>query len=232
MPVYDSVVGVLLRYTHASYLATIHRGLILIIVAQIIGLALVFPQIALEMTISRTHTPSVVYELFSSTFNLAVSIVATIGVMHFTTDDHRYLGIHTHSATRAAIRTTAIIELIIRILLLTLDASRAVVQDTSAYQIAEWAFYLFDFAVGLVNFIATMLYVRWLARRVPDIRLAARSMRYAWLLPIIAVAGLFACFTGPFIATVMHIFLLNRLRLHLTSILATGKPADLPGRHA
>jgi hypothetical protein len=65
---------------------------------------------------------------------------------------------------------------------------------------------------------AGMLYLRWLAPRLPDEVVDRRSRLYIWLLPVIYVVG--SCVgVGPIVAAVMQWILLLRVRNDLKQIL-------------
>lgn len=68
-------------------------------------------------------------------------------------------------------------------------------------QVASWAFVFF----------AAMLYVAWLARRVPDPALAQRSSTYMWVLPVLMVP-LFCTCVGPLCATILYVVHIDHVR--------------------
>ena len=70
---------------------------------------------------------------------------------------------------------------------------------------------------GLVQFFAAMLYVRWLATRIPARDIHERAQNYLWLLPVIYLVG--SCIIiGPLVASILFLLLLNSVRLRLKSI--------------
>lgn len=72
---------------------------------------------------------------------------------------------------------------------------------------------------GIVQFFASMLYLRWMAPRIPSPLIERRSQLYMWLLPVIYVVG--SCFVvGPLVATIMYFLLLNLVRIDLRNIIA------------
>lgn len=65
---------------------------------------------------------------------------------------------------------------------------------------------------ALVQFFASLLYVRRLAPRLPSPAIAERAKTYMWLLPLIFIGG--SCIViGPIVALVMYLVLLNDVRL-------------------
>jgi len=75
-----------------------------------------------------------------------------------------------------------------------------------------------------VRFFAALRYTRWLADRVPDPALVARTRRAAWLLPVVAVAGTGLCGVGWVVALVMYWRMINTVRAHLRRIRFGGEP--------
>ena len=74
-------------------------------------------------------------------------------------------------------------------------------------------------AAGLVQFFASMMYVRWLGPRIPDRSITEKAAEYMWLLPLIYVLG--ACIViGPFVAVIMYYVLLNKVRVKVSEIRA------------
>jgi hypothetical protein len=67
----------------------------------------------------------------------------------------------------------------------------------------------------LVGFIATMNYMAYLSRRVPDAAIEQKVKRYRWLFPVLYVFG---CGIGGIIAFVMYIILLEEWRKRLKNL--------------
>jgi hypothetical protein len=66
-----------------------------------------------------------------------------------------------------------------------------------------------------------MLYVRWLAPRIPSPAIEGRAKLYMWLLPVIYIIGFCAIGLGPVVATIMYFLLLNEVRIRLRNIIRT-----------
>jgi hypothetical protein len=64
-----------------------------------------------------------------------------------------------------------------------------------------------------------VLYVRWLAPRIPDVALYEKTRKYMWLLPLIYILGMICLGLGPLIAMVMYLLMLNTVRVRLREIL-------------
>lgn len=74
----------------------------------------------------------------------------------------------------------------------------------------------------VVQFFAAMMYVRWLARRIPDQKLHTQAKRFMWLGPLLQTVGLLLLGLGPLIALVMYWNMLDKLRKHLKRFLAAA----------
>lgn len=59
-------------------------------------------------------------------------------------------------------------------------------------------------AVMAVQFFASMIYLRWIARRVPDRTVHERARRFMWLGPLLMTVGILCVGIGPIIAIVMY----------------------------
>jgi hypothetical protein len=76
--------------------------------------------------------------------------------------------------------------------------------------------YLADRAASCIQFFAAMLYVRWLAGRIPSPTLVKRATIYTWLLPVLFV---FLCCIGYVISLLLYLLLFLDLRREIQFIL-------------
>ena len=81
---------------------------------------------------------------------------------------------------------------------------------------------ILSLAAWVTQFFAAMLYVRWLARRVPDQKLHNRAKRFMWLGPVLQTVGLLLFGLGPLIALVMYWNMLDAMRKHIKRMLAAS----------
>jgi hypothetical protein len=77
-----------------------------------------------------------------------------------------------------------------------------------------------QFVAFAVFFFASMLYVRWLAPRVPNQKVFKRSKTLLWLGPVLCTVGALACYIGPLVALVLYWNMLHWLRLDIRKIVA------------
>lgn len=85
---------------------------------------------------------------------------------------------------------------------------------------AFWSITAVELLLSLAAYFAQMLYVAWLARRVPDDWMERRSRLLLWLGPILSTVGIVLLGLGPLIALVLYWNLLDRLRKALKGIRA------------
>ena len=70
----------------------------------------------------------------------------------------------------------------------------------------------------LTQFFASLLYVMWLAPRIPSPEIRKTAKRYLWLLPLLFIFGCLLVFIGPIVAIVLYFLLLTRVRKALRAI--------------
>jgi hypothetical protein len=78
-----------------------------------------------------------------------------------------------------------------------------------------WSIYAVTLAAIVTNYFALLVYLRWLARRIPDGGLARFAARMLWLGPVLSIAGAAVFMLGPFAAVWLEIRLLLRFRRRL-----------------
>jgi len=68
-----------------------------------------------------------------------------------------------------------------------------------------------DLAVMIAFYVVAMMYVMWLAPRIPDQKIYRRAKMYRWLLVVLVFPGVFLL-VGPLVSLVLYWNLLDRLR--------------------
>lgn len=79
------------------------------------------------------------------------------------------------------------------------------------------------FVALVVRYFASLVYLRWIVRRVPDAAADARAGLLLWLGPTLAAVSIFCLFVPWLVALVLYCLLLNRVRLHLVAIRAESR---------
>jgi hypothetical protein len=162
-------------------------------------------------------------QLWMSAATLPAAALSLLGWWLFSASDPAVSIGQNGQQSRLIIRITVIIVAIASALSFAFIA-KATFDPTAA--ILAGAAGVITSIANLVQFFASMLYVKWLAPRLPDMELVGRSVLYMWLLPVIFVVG--SCLIiGPLVAQIMFLLLLNRIRVRL-SIIRERQALDFP----
>jgi hypothetical protein len=236
-PIYDSVHSFFLRYADPTYVATILKGLTLVLNGILIYIVAFVAMIALSMVFSGGVTAMQVGTRFVT---LCISLMILLGYWKYTAPDPTVVGLENPTGARAVCRTaTAVYAGVSVISFLAVLAGAAKAFDlsgsapgaASVFVLAMLAFGLLGFLAWLAQVLASLKYTAWVAARVPDPKLQAKAKRYMWLLPLIAILGAIILYLGPIIALVMYWNMLDKLRKQIKLIQlvppAFPKPAPL-----
>lgn len=238
-PVIESMRGNLLHFADKDYVNRLHSGVSLVLNA-ILGMVLLtvanFAATPALAAIASGWLQTVTL-LISFAF-FGVAILSCIGYYRFTTPDPGFTGTDHPDTSRRVIRAVvgvqigiSAVQFIAGLIPAALQAGVLSFDGLAGLIIAiSIAVAIGSLLAFVVQFIAVMNYLAWLAKRIPDANIESRSLRYRWLLPVIYVLGMLILI-GPLIALVMYWNLLDRFRKHTRSILKNGVPAALPGTH-
>ena len=227
-PVAQSLRGDLLQHAAGDYVKTILTGhswvlnsILVSIILQIAGAFVGFSVGAAGGTAaSREFTALAAFAA------LAVSVWGLLGYLKLTTPDPQFDGSSQPERARVIVRAVAYAQMGIRGMLAAFSAFST---PSAAMVLVLGGLNALAIVAFAIQFVAMMNYTRWLARRVPDAWIVRRAGMYRWLLPLVAVPGAILLMIGPLIALIMYWNLLDRMRKHLKSIVATGTPAALRG---
>jgi hypothetical protein len=228
-PVADSVRGVLLQFADRDYLRTILTGHSWVLNAILVYVVLTVT--AFVGTIAPLLlAASPYFELIMTGLFLSVSIWSFLGYYKLTQPDPQFTGTERPDSARQVVRIAAMASIAINALTLLIDGAIAITGTTHALiSMLSSVLGLLSLGAFGVQFFAMMNYTIWLSRRVPDAWMMKRARTYRWLLPVLATVGVLAIGLGPLIALVLYWNLLDRMRKHLKSLVATGRPAGLSG---
>lgn len=164
-------------------------------------------------------------ELSLQLLGVACSAAILFGWWRLTTPDPGKLDSQFDLQSRRVIRVAVIVQASIALLQFAVSAS------THSTPAVGTLMFLWLAALGVVStvawitqFFAAMLYVRWLARRVPDPKLHNKAKRFMWLGPLLNTVGILLFMLGPLIALVMYWNMLDKLRKHIKQMLASNPP--------
>ncbi len=213
-----SLHGDLLRYSDERYLAALHRGVVLILAAVAAQLVLAVLSIVAGISMAWAPAAAASLPLLASFAATTVSLVLLLGWWLFSAPDPAFAGTDRGTTARGVVRATVAAEALLAAVGAAADAwsTTAIGRPMGAMVMAVGAAQLMASAV---RFFASMLYLRWLAPRLPNAQVDARAKRLMWLGPVLYTVGALVCI-GPLIAVVLYWNMLNWVRLDLLRIRA------------
>ena len=221
-PVERSLRGVMLVNSSPEYLGKLQLGLsfvlngilvqvVLIVIAVIASFRTAFG----GMAVAPFSTSQTVQSLVGT----AVGLVILYGWWQFSTPDPGFTGRDDGSKSRTWLRVSVVLVAATQVLaLLGSIVGMAINEMLGMGMLAIIG--LASFGVWIVMFFSSLLYVRWLAPRVPDRMLDLKAKRNMWLLPLLYVLLFVVLMLGPLIALVMYWNMLDILRKDLRRVRA------------
>lgn len=215
-PVATSLRGNLLRYSDERYLATLHRGVVLILVAVAVQLVLSILGLAPRFLrlMPGASVPAVV--LIGPYGSTAVSLLLLLGWWMFSATDPAFVGSDRGTTARLVVRVAVIAEAALTALDGLHDTGAWAAGNQSMQHLAMAAKGA-TFLAFAVRFFASMLYLRWLAPRLPNPHVGARAGKLMWLGPLLYTVGWFVC-VGPLVAIVLYWNMLDWVRKDIRRI--------------
>ena len=233
----DSLRGFLLQFAGRQYLETITKGLsfvlngiLAMVILMIVGFVMAFGLVTAGGGLTA-------FSVLLTGASTVISLAILWGYWQFTELDPGSAALDTERSSRKVVRVAVVVSAVVAVLSLLIELSGvagsargtgagAAVDTTAA--VINGGLRLASAAAWIAQFFAVMRYTRLLGQRMPDAFIVKRCSMYMWLLPVLQTVGILLVGLGPLIALVMYWNLLDRLRKHLKSILATGAPAQLP----
>lgn len=229
-PVMDSLRGILLEFASRDYLAKVGSGLSLVLNGILLMIVMRVLEFFGRMVLSAVGVRLEGLSLLVSVIGLGVSAMILFGYFRYSEPDPGFAGSESPDSARRVLRVAVIIQAAAALIEFLMQVVLWATTITSlAVSLLSTAAVVFSLIAWVVQFFAVMRYTEWLAKRVPDHFVVARTRRYRWLLPLISVVGAVAMMLGPLLALVLYWNLLHRVRIHTRSILKTGRPAKLRG---
>lgn len=216
-PIARSMRGNLLEFSSTGYVQSLHLGLtiiLIVVVAQFALTILLFLGVVIGSIRPAGGTSLKDLELWVNAIALPLTAAMLYGWWQFSAPDPAILGTEKGQSARTTIRASVVIVAVVSVFELLIRAIAA--QDTRLATMGVAASGL-NAVANIVQFFASLLYVRWLAPRLPDRSIQQQAAKYLWLLPLIYIVGL-CVLVGPLIATVMYFLLLNQVRAKLMMI--------------
>jgi hypothetical protein len=217
-PVADSRRGFLLRFAAQEWLAKVDSGLGLVLNGILLSIVVALLNIAASFAFSGSLAVTVVMAVMG----LATQAMIAYGYFKFSEPDPGYTGIERPDSARQWLRIAVIagaaIAVVQLLLTITMLLGGGITPGAAGgMMIVLGILGLVGIAAMIawaVQFFAAILYVRWLAKRVPDEAMVKKTRLYIWLLPVLATVGALIVI-GPLIALVLYWNMLNALRKHV-----------------
>jgi hypothetical protein len=207
-----SLQGNLLKFSSAEYLAKLHLGVFIILAAIVAQFLLLFAMIALGFLGMTNAQLMGAVEITSMLAGVGVGIAQLLGWWLFSEEDPGVVGTDKGSTARTVVRASVIV-------LAGLTLLGAVVTLTMPLGTAgQFAVMILQLGAQAVMFFASMLYLRWLAPRLPNPRVHKRAGLLMWLGPLLMTVGMLACGVGPLIALVLYWNMLDWVRRDIKAI--------------
>lgn len=222
--------GELLRFAGRAYLATVCSGLGLVLSGTPLAFAAV-PVSWMVMLLMIESANFVHGQLVMSTVQLVIFGCVAVGYWRYTAPDHGFTGRTRRDRARRVVRVAIVVQTMLvagcwtyRVLSVTNAPLGTYVVPSTLFEHMTLHGGLPFVAISVVIISGTIVYTRGLAERIPDEHIVGRSRMLVWGVPVIGVLGSIVLL-GPLIAIGLYWNLLDRMRRHLRSIIATGEPA-------
>ncbi len=227
-PIADSLRGDYLAFAAPEYLAAIHSGLNWVLAGVLVYAVALVGGVAIKIGLGGYLSPALVGEI-RRTALVIPTVILLAGYWRFTRPDPGPAGRESPTSVRRVIRASVVVQAVAAVAgVLAAAGGPSGVGPVALRGTFGTLTVLLDLAAvvaWIAQFFATMSYVGWLGRRVPDRVIVYLSGYYSWVLPVVFVLGAVVLLMGPVVAVGMYWTLLDRLGKHLRSIRRTGMPA-------
>jgi len=219
-----SLHGDRLVYSGSAYLAALCRGIRIIFAALIAEVALIALSAAVGFAVFGVGASLVSPAIETLVMGLvllvdvAVSIVLIFGWWLFSTPDPSIVSANTGDTARKFVRIAVIISGVTGLLSSLEDVYP--VTTASSLAVFSSAAEIVSIVAWIVSFFASMIYIRWLAKRIPSAHVDRDAKRLMWLGPLLMIVGAFCLMLGPLVAFVLYIILIYRLRQEILAVQA------------
>ena len=214
----------LLENRSVEFLTQLHSGLRIVLVGLLcqVGITVLSIGIAIGLAFMSSSGAQLAFSIVVQLLTMLVSLAILFGWWRITAPDPGRIGGGLDVKPRQVVRIAVVVQLAAALIALALQpfvGTSNTIDFTKPLDVMYGAVGLVSLAAWCTQFFASMLYVRWLARRIPDSKLEADAKRFMWLGPLLYI--LLACvLVGPIVALVMYWLMLNSLRQHITAILS------------
>lgn len=217
VPVEHSLRGFLLQFSAPEYLARLHQGVFFVQAAIIGSLLLFFGGFAFAFSgLGGSWVPSAVL-----TAGVVLAGATAYGWWQFSTPDPAQAAGDKGERPRQIIRIATLVGVGVAVAEFVIQLTPTVTRAGGDVLLAlVGVSRIVSIAATVAAFFAAMLYLRWLAPRLPDARVAKRAKMLMWLGPLLYTVGLLLVGLGPLIALVLYYNLLDWVRKDLKALRA------------
>lgn len=213
-PVEQSLRGDLLENCEPTHVATLLRGVTFVLngILAMVAMVVVSVGAAMVSAAAGAGPAPMAVNLVIQMVNLALSGVILYGWWLFSTLDPAYTGRNDASRSRLWIRNLLIVTIPVSIIQMVVGFAAPTVVGLT------FAIGAISTAIWVARFFFETSYIRWLAPRLPNEKVARRAKLLLWLGPVLYTVGMLACGLGPLVALVLYWNLLHWIRLDLRTI--------------
>ncbi len=215
----------LLRNSDPAYQQTLLKGvsfvlngIIAMIIMVIISVAVRLASTGGQPATAPAITP---LDVGLQMISFAIGLVIAYGWWLFSESDPRLTGEHAGGSARQVVRVCIAINVVASALSFVLYLLAWITGAALLAGIMLIGIGLVAGIAGIVAFFAQMLYVKWLAPRLPNEAVYKRSKTLMWLGPVLYTVGALLI-VGPLIALVLYWNMLDKVRKDLKGIVGAG----------
>lgn len=161
---------------------------------------------------------------------VAVAVMVLIGYFKYSDAEPDVKEPETIASQRSMLRGAIVVQMALTVVSLAIALIMNAGTATLPLMVASTIVGLVSLLAWIVGFIAMMNYTHWIASRIPDLDIQKRALRFRWLLPVISILGLLLLGLGPLIALVMYWNLLDQVRKHIKTIMASHDALRIGGK--
>lgn len=216
-PVQRSLGSDHLHNSSPEYVTKLDRGVTItfgVVAAMIIFWAISMISLVSYMIATSGGAPARWVEFVLEGASSVLSLALIYGWWLLSEPDPAFTGRADGSKARRIVRVMLFVAAGTNLISLTL----AVVPESQATEILAAVVGVLAFGVFATRYFAEILYLQWLAGRIPDWDAHKSSKRLLWLGPVLFVVGAFCFGMGPLIAMILYMVLLNTIRNDIKNV--------------
>ena len=219
-PISRSLAGNQLINASPDYLVKLHRGVFLVQAAIIVQLLIGFASFGVVLATGAGAAlagASTSVRMILALASIPVSVMTLLGWWWFSEPDPGFVGTARGGNSRRIVRVTVIVQAAITGVSVPLSFL-APPGSGMIWDVLTFVFGAFATIAWGVQFFAAMLYLRWLAPRIPNEKVYNRAKTLMWLGPVLMTVGILLLLLGPLIALVLYYNMLEWARKDLKRI--------------